>query len=47
MSDKQQWQNHPNHPKNQPFNINGKESKKHGWWLKGHNNGRKGSGSGE
>lgn len=33
--------NNPNAPHNQPFNINGRESKKRGWWLKGHNNSSK------
>lgn len=29
---------HPKFPGNQPFNINGKQSSKRGWWLKGSNN---------
>lgn len=34
------WKYHPKNPANQEFNINGKrcQSKKNGWWLKGHNN---------
>lgn len=35
---KSNFKNHPSNPAAQPFNINGKESKKRGWWLKGHNN---------